>query len=58
MMSLRKENNEDNALNSIVGSSGSFPCVLGIQPYGIIVAAGVDYNGSSYDFVVVRYLPK
>ena len=38
-----------------VGSGYNIAYALGIQPDGRIVAAGYSYNGSNYDFALVRY---
>ena len=40
-----------------IGSSDDYALALGIQSDGRIVAAGYSYNGSNYDFALVRYLP-
>jgi uncharacterized delta-60 repeat protein len=40
-----------------IGSSDDNAYALGIQPDGRIVAAGRSYNGSNYDFALVRYWP-
>jgi uncharacterized delta-60 repeat protein len=38
-----------------VGSGHNIAYALGIQPDGRIVTAGYSYNGSNYDFALVRY---
>jgi hypothetical protein len=41
-----------------IGSSDDYAIALGIQSSdGKIVIAGYSYNGSNYDFALVRYLP-
>jgi uncharacterized delta-60 repeat protein len=38
-----------------IGSSNDYALALGIQSDGRIVAAGYSYNGSNFDFALVRY---
>jgi len=40
-----------------IGSSDDYAYALGIQSNSKIVVAGSSYNGSNYDFALVRYLP-
>jgi uncharacterized delta-60 repeat protein len=40
-----------------VGASGDFAYSIAIQSDGKILAAGYFYNGSNYDFAIVRYNP-
>ena len=42
-------------VTTTVGSSDDYASTLGIQSDGKIVAAGYSYNGSNYDFALVRY---
>jgi uncharacterized delta-60 repeat protein len=40
-----------------IGSSDDYAYALSIQSGGKIVVAGISYNGSNFDFALVRYLP-
>ena len=40
-----------------IGSSADYAWALGIQSDGKIVVAGTFYNGSNFDYALVRYLP-
>ena len=46
---------ESGKVNTPIGSSDDNANALGIQSDGKIVAAGSSYNGSNYDFALVRY---
>ena len=37
------------------GSSGDFSSSVAVQSDGKIIVAGYSYNGSDYDFALVRY---
>ena len=40
-----------------IGNSNDYALALGIQSDGKIVVAGTFYNGSNFDYALVRYLP-
>jgi len=44
-------------VTTMIGSGDNYALALGIQTDGRIVAAGNSYNGSNYDFTLVRYWP-
>jgi len=47
----------DGKVTTPIGTSDDYGYSVAIQPDGKIVVAGYSYNGSNYDFAVVRYNP-